>query len=389
MESFLFPELDDSTPLILDRLLLAIDDVFPLPGRFRATLARDVADLSRLLTSERSQRNDGYLGQAAHLSAYVRYFLPWNVYRLVRLLGSLPLQFQDQDFLTDVGSGPLTFPLALWIARPDLRQKRLTFRCLDRTGKILDAGKRIFTALTQGSGDNWTIVTIRGSLGESIRGEGAALVTAINLFNELFWDSRIPLRSFAEKNGGLLRSLASPSGSILVVEPGIPRSGAFISELRNALLGEGRFPLAPCPHGGPCPLSGGSRGSKWCHFVFETDSAPAPLKKLSAAAGIPKERATLSFLFAQPKTSESKAVESAASLRIISDPFPLDRGLYGRYACAEWGLTLVTGSKRAMEASPSGLLLSVPKDLSGPSFIRDGARDKKSGALIIDRNLLG
>lgn len=388
MGSFLFPELDTASQLAMERLLRAVDDVFPLPARFRSTLARDVADLSRLLTSERSRRNDGYLGQAAHLSAYLRYFLPWNVFRLVRLLGSLPLQFQDQDFLTDVGSGPLTFPIALWIARPDLRQTRLTFRCLDRTGKILDAGKRIFSALTKEAGEPWTIVTIRGSLGDPIRGEGAALVTAINLFNELFWDSPSPLRTFAEKNGGLLSSLASPSGSILVVEPGIPRSGAFIAELRNALLREGRFPLAPCSHGLSCPLGGGSRGAKWCHFVFETDSAPASLKKLSAAARIPKERATLSFLFAGPKASEAKTVKQSASLRLISDPFPLERGLYGRYACAEWGLTLVTGSRSIMEASPSGLLLNVPKDLPGPASSRDGERDKKSGALIINRSLL-
>ena len=388
MGSFLFPELDPSSQVALERLVRVIDEVFPLPARFRATLARDVADLSRLLTSERSRRNDGYLGEAAHLSAYLRYFLPWNVFRLVRLLGSLPLQFQDQDFLTDVGSGPLTFPLALWIARPDLRQRRLTFRCLDRTGKILEAGKRIFSALTKEAGEPWTMVTIRGSLGDPIRGDGAALVTAINLFNELFWDSRAPLWSFAEKNGGLLNSLASPSGSILVVEPGIPRSGAFIAELRSALLREGRLPLAPCPHGGPCPLQSESRGAKWCHFVFETDSAPASLKKLSIAAGIPKERATLSFLFAGPRTPEAKPVEPAANLRVISDPFPLDRGRYGRYACAEWGLTLITGSRSALEASPSGLLLGLPKNLPSPATRRDAERDKKSGALIIDRSLL-
>ena len=247
----------------LSALLDLIDSAFPLPGRFRAGLPADVAALSRLLTSERGDRDDGYLGKAAELSAYLRYFLPWNVYRLCRLLPSLNLPLLDGDAVTDIGSGPLTFPIALWLARPDLRTRRLEIRCLDRTGKALETGHTLFAALT-GADCPWTVRTIRGSFGTRIEGEPAALVCAVNVLNEIFWDERQTLEEQSERKAGLLAAMARPDGRVLIVEPGVPRSGAFISALRAAFLDQGRPPEAPCPHAGACPLPGGRRGASWC-----------------------------------------------------------------------------------------------------------------------------
>ena len=99
--------------MILDRLPGLIDKVFPLPERFRVGLPRDVAELSRLLTSGRPERGASYLGKPALLSAYLRYFLPWNIYRLSRLFTSLPLELKPHDAVNDLGAGPLTLAAAL------------------------------------------------------------------------------------------------------------------------------------------------------------------------------------------------------------------------------------------------------------------------------------
>jgi hypothetical protein len=332
----LFAALAPAARRILDGVPDLVDRVFPLPGRFRAALPRDVAELSRAFTGGRGGRGASYLGKPAFLSAYLRYFLPWNLYRLCRLLPGLPLPLKAGDTVTDLGAGPLTLPAALWIARPELRTLPLTFRCVDQTGAVLEAGKRFFAALTAaGQGARpaeektgreppdcpWKIQTVRESLPErrpgaavrsSLRrtdrsGGPAALVTAVNFFNELYWDiphtSSEALRHFAE-SGARLLAAASPEGAVLVVEPGVPRAGEFIAALRDFLAALGYGPAAPCPHAGPCPRPGGRAGGvkqRWCHFAFDTAGAPPALLKLSAAAGLPKERAAVSFLLAGAK----------------------------------------------------------------------------------------
>ncbi|GHV81686.1 hypothetical protein AGMMS49991_02440 [Spirochaetia bacterium] len=459
-----------------------IDKTFPIPKQFRSGLKHDVAELSRLLTSARGDLKEGYLGQAPMVSAYLRYFLPWNVYRLSRLLPGLPLELADGDTVTDLGSGPLTFPVALWISRPDLRAVKLEFRCIDRTGPILDAGKKLFTALA-GAGSPWTIRTIRGEL-HGRRGDvrasggtrssknsstegtpglspavksGAALVSAVNVYNEIFRD--IPysdsrsLVKIAEREARFLSDSVGPAGAILVVEPGVPRSGEFIAALRAALSGMGRQTVAPCPHSGECPFPGGNHHAllkrntsgqrddstnragaggkeKWCHFAFDTDDAPAKLHSLSAAAGIPKERAALSFLLAggampgapvatkgnggglrvndsipgtpvsgrdsvavkantnKPRVTDdlTAAHDNRIAVRVISDAFPVhnmsgsqtDRTTrFGRYACSAAGSVLITGSAEEMASTPAGTLLR----LALPDREK---RDPKSGALVLE-----
>ena len=162
----LFPPLTAEVKKNLDALPALIDEVFPVPGRFRASLPRDVAALSRLLTSDREDRGASYLGKPANLSAYLKYFLPWNIFRLCRLFGSLPLNLKPLDSVNDLGSGPLTLLLALWICRPDLRSIPLEFRCVDKTAAVLEAGKKIFSALVHATSGSsaWEVKTIRGEL---------------------------------------------------------------------------------------------------------------------------------------------------------------------------------------------------------------------------------
>jgi hypothetical protein len=374
----LFPPLGKGS--LLEGLPALIDRAVPLPRRFRSGLPRDVAELSRLLTSGRGEREGGYLGKPGLLSAYLRYFLPWNVYRLCRLLPALPLPLSAGSCLTDLGSGPLTLPLALWISRPDLRALPLEFRCLDRTGAVLEAGKALFSALA-GKDAAWSVKTIRASLGAPVRGPRAALVSAVNMYNEV--PGQGAPGPFAERQARLLSALAEDGGSVLVVEPGIPQAGEFTAALRGAFIKQGRFPQAPCPHGGACPLPGGyiagtRAKAKWCHFAFAAGDAPRALQALSVAAGFPKERAALSFLLAGPRSGPPPVSPgSPLPVRIVSDAFPLPRdGAWGRYGCSAKGLVLITGTREETEAAESGALLHLtppPRE----------QRDPKTGALLL------
>jgi hypothetical protein len=405
--SGLFPLLSEEARKTIASIPALIEKTFPLPARFRAALPADVAELFRFLTYERTERGASYLGKPALLSAYLRYYLPWNIYRLCRLFAALPVELKNNDAINDLGAGPLTLAISLWISRPDLRDIPLEFRCLDKTAAVLEAGKKLFAALTANAACLWTVRTIRGelrgfgrqrgkALSVEIRGKPVALSAAVNVYNELFWDfspmDKDGLGRFASGQARLLSSLTESSGSVLVVEPGIPRSGEFISLLRSSLIKEKRLPVSPCPHCGLCPFPGGRPSSgrfqskaKWCHFALDTEDAPEELHRLSEALKLPKERAALSFILAGKVAAQIQARRNERTkIRIISDCFPLsadspgakghESKTWGRYGCSEHGTVLVTGSRRTLEASPAGTLEELA--------LESGKVDAKSGAFI-------
>jgi len=369
-EKNLFSPLTPQVRLLLDGVPALVDRVFPLPHRFRSALPKDVAGLSRLLTSGRGERGLSYMGRPPLLSAYLRYFFPWNLYRLCRLLPNLDITLSHNDRVTDLGCGPLTFACALWICRGDLRSVPLEFNCVDQNRSALEAGMKFFAALG-GENSPWKIKTVKGDI-RTAKAQNAALICAVNVFNEMYGDiSRSNVNSLplnAQKASRLLAGCGSASSSFLVVEPGFPRCGEFISLLRGAFQEQGIRPLSPCPHDKICPMQGSKR---WCHFAFETDDAPQALHRLSSAAGLPKERAVLSFLFAN-RTGQAQFA-SAKKTRIISDAFPLPHNRFGRYCCSDKGLSLLVDEKNIIEKNNSGSLVNA--------VIKE-EKDPKSGALV-------
>jgi len=363
---------------LLDGIPTLIDKTFPLPARFRSSLPKDVAELSRLLTSGRGERGISYMGRPPLLSAYLRYFLPWNLYRLCRLLPDLDIGTSSGDKITDLGCGPLTFASALWICREDLRSIPLEFNCVDQNRRALEAGETFFSALVGGDSP-WKINTIKGDL-KTLKNHNANLVCAVNVFNEMYGDiSRNDENSLslnAKKASRMLAAYGSASSAFLVVEPGFPRCGEFISLLRGAFLEQGIRPLSPCAHDKTCPMlknweSGIIKAKKkWCHFAFDTDDAPEALHRLSASAKLPKERAVLSFLYAGTGQTTGCGEDKT---RIISDAFPLPHGRFGRYCCSPLGLALLADEKNVIEKNPCGSLVNA---------VISDERDPKSGALM-------
>lgn len=235
-----------------------VDEIVPLNQRHRQQLPHDVRRLWEDLTSEKQHRFAEYLGSPAYSSAYCRYFLPWNILRLSSVLKSAPLTLKPGAVILDFGSGPLTFPIALYAARPELRKIPLTLYCADRTQRILTIGKAIFESLCaklEGELPPWKIVLTQLPFG-SPAPEKADLLAEANMFNEFFWKGEASLGARATQTAGQLLSYLKDSGSVFLMEPGDPRSGAFISAMRAALAAQGVWPAAPCPHWHACPMPG-------------------------------------------------------------------------------------------------------------------------------------
>lgn len=435
----LFPPLHADARRALEHLPDALHAVWPLNAAHRRSLPEDVAALSRLLTTERRDLRRPYWSSPAFVSAYLYYFLPWNLLRLARLLAALPLPDPrdlapagGEALLLDAGSGPLSLPLALWLARPQWRKAPVRVLALDSAAQPLELGRALFAAWGARMGwQTWPVRTVRGPL-ESLARQAAPLlsgkggeqrrpwlVTAANVLNELrperksaggrrAWeecpDGEESAESawqgaLAERLDRLLDAFApllfhpdeanaahAPTGGralpgLLFVEPGTRLGGAAIMRLRELALAGGLAALAPCPHSGACPILAGQGGRTWCHFTFDSGDAPDWLARLSNAAGLAKSGLSLAPLLlgaaAKPQAAPAVAQhgEKTLSARVLSAPFTVP-GLCGRarYACTAEGLTLLEDA----EALASGDQLPV-------RLSRNAPRDAKSRARIIRR----
>ncbi len=392
-------------------LLDIIEEVSPMPVAHKKNIRYDVLDLWRELTSERSTRQADYIGEPAKFAAYLRYFLPWNVVRLIPILAHIDLKLDKDSSVLDIGSGPLTLPIALWIARPELRSLPLKFTCVDRVKRVLDAGISILEGLCMRADlpPVWKIEARKGTfplaLGQPDQG-GYQLVTAANVFNESFWKDK---RHLDERSQDLVRALSSPlapSGRLFILEPGDPRSGAMLAALRESIILNGGTILGPCTHQHACPMPGvflssafrdpaagsaagiqpviSARGRSkmaWCHFVLDRSAAPEKLRAFSESTGLPKDRVVASWIYSAPNSAPADTGVSAegdsSSLRIISDSFRLADGGHARYACGTVGYVLARGDLSRLE---SGTLVKLNNSLPALSSC---TRDEKSGALVV------
>ena len=409
---------DDAQKVLRDFDQIA-QAAMPANSKQLVALPKIIRELSHQMTDDRGSRRLGYMNEKTFLASYVRYFMWWNLVRLARLFSNL-----DFDFLSgggvclDIGSGPLTLPCALWLARPNLRQKKLVWYVMDISQLALSLGEEIFLSVAAATGgEPWKIVRVKGPRGTAVK-EKARFVTCANMFNELL-QSRggEPPDYLAKKySQALFKYLDFESGpanegraandrsgpAVFLAEPGTPNSARFVSLMRDAFIRRGLFALAPCPHQQSCPMDGrragkGGANGKWCNFAFDTDDAPKKLLALSAKAGIPKERAVISFVLASAETAcklkncgglsglEKVAATDAACvareaqaspksggfLRVASDIIRLpperegQKPRVGHYACSEQGLVLALskGGKRVY----SGDLLEVENDFTPKS----------------------
>lgn len=438
LEMFAENAIPEESRKIIQEFDKIVADVRGMSGKQKVSLYGAIKNLSHQLTDDRNSRRLGYMNSANYISAYINYFMWWNLVRLTRLFANLPktafesLENSQNPVAIDVGSGTLTVVIALWLARPELRSKRITWYCMDLSQTALAAGENLYLSIAaktikneEGAGlppgvqatlsptppsprgdapktplTPWNIVRVKGAFGTSIK-EKADFISCGNVFNEILQRNEMPTDFLAKKyTDELLSYLKNESSTLLLVEPGDPHSARFISLMRDALIRKDYTPVSPCPHTESCPMAGRTNGkttnafgknAKWCNFAFDTDSAPKNLLRLSEKAGLPKERASLSFIVAKKSVDAEQALSDTPAklsdrklndqpektfIRIASDFIRLpDLHKSGYYACSEFGLLLAIDESHIQPKNGELLAIKKPDSLS--------IRDKKSGAIIV------
>ena len=402
----------------------ALNAVLPLKKSHREALPRNIIELSRLLTVNRADLRSPYWAKPALTSAYVHYFLPWNIYRLSRLLAGLQLPKPDEGhFVLDVGSGPLTMPLALWLAHPQWRKKKLQLVAADCAGHPLRLGKELLVRLAEEEGvEPWDIHLVQAPFLQALRscqpmlkkGQKPLLVTAANVLNELPFPKKARFEDDEEESeeelyysrfedvvssvGYLLRK-GPDNARALFVEPGTRLGGLTLMRLRGMILEQGLEVHGPCPHHGLCPLlqemdfadeTSRIAGKTWCHATFAPIGAPDWLAELTAQTGFARESLSLSWLEVgkEQEAQELSANEegdsaqakghnrsrSAIEARVISNAFSVPGLGRCRYACSQLGLLLLADAQDI----PDGASLTLDvKDIGA------ARKDRRSGARIL------
>jgi len=245
------------------------------PVRFQA-LCRSVAELSRLFTKDRAERQRSYLDEEALRAAYLAYFLPVNLAKVQALLDELPpdslCRSADQPLkVLDVGSGSGTGALAVldWM-RQQGTQRDVAIVAVDQALPALQEAERLWQAYGQSSsGPSSMLTRIHANLQRSgsldlCKQEGPfELIVTANALSELWREARdtIGLRVTFVRS---LLDLLVPHGSLIIMEPALRDTSRELHLVRDRLLEAGVCTVySPCLHDRPCPALIKEGG--WCH----------------------------------------------------------------------------------------------------------------------------
>lgn len=363
---FVESKISSETKSIIENFDKILQAISPLNSRQLQLLPEDIQDLSHQMTDNRGERRLGYMNESVQLTAYSRYFVWWNLIRLSRLFTNLPAKAfpKDNCFCMDLGSGPLTVVISLWLSRPELRSKKLVWYCLDLSNNSLKLGEDIYLSIAAKTPEftPWKIIKVKGSFGTHIN-EKCDFITCANMFNKIDQTNDMPPEFQTKKYFDQLLEYSTEQTKYLLIEPGFPKSARTLSLLRERFINEQKQILSPCTHTENCPMNGFNAytGSscKWCNFAFSTENAPSALRNLSTDAHLQKDRAVLSFISVISDSKKQSNKENELTVRITSDPLKLSRNHTGFYACSKIGLLLLEFCSESNHSSGDELTIEL------------------------------
>ncbi len=333
--------LDSFIQNVLEKFPDVLGDVLHLSPIHKAKLPQAISDLSEILTYKRKFLSQSYWQAPRFVSAYMWYFLPWNIIRLTQLFSGLKLStIPSSAQAIDLGSGPLTLPLALWLSQAQWRMKEIQFLCVDTNPYIMKLGLEFFKSLAGQLGEplKWKFRLLHNTSLKALRSSGSSMVImAGNMLNEASYQQKGNVMLQIKELISLVHKSLHPEGFAFFVEPGTRLGGMLTSKLRHFALLQRLVSLAPCTHAEICPLFKNTKRG-WCHVSFKANS-PEWLTKLTRLAKLNKNTLSISFQLFQHKGDNF--IDKASKIfkgRVISDTFFIPNKGYACYVCTKYGL---------------------------------------------------
>lgn len=98
--------------------------------------------------------------------------------------------------------------------------------------------------------------------------------------------------------------------AMLLIEPGTPQGFARLAAVREDLLAQGAFVLAPCTHQNRCPMLADKTAKDWCHFKTRVQRSRQHMHAKQAT--VPFEDEAFSYL------ALSRSAAQAGGARIVA-----------------------------------------------------------------------
>lgn len=265
-----------------------------------------------------------FLRSSEDIAAYVIYRMPATFAAVFAGLQQVKDRYPEwcPSTVLDAGAGPGT---VMWAASEIWPDDTHRFTLLEREKGMITLGRQLasYSLNPHVQKAEWHNVNIQGKW-ESNDHE---LVVASYVLGEMKPEQAVYLvNKLWEKTTGIL----------LLVEPGTPDGFSRIKQARDQLLAKGGYAVAPCPHGGPCPMA----EEDWCHFAQRLSRSR--LHRQSKAGSLAYEDEKFSYI-AISKFLETRM--SAIEGRVIRHP-QIRKGHVHLDVCQTNGLEKVIITRR-------------------------------------------
>ncbi len=317
-----------------------------LPNEDLASLAADVARLSRLLTEEREHMPAAYLRNRRLRKAYISYFLPSNLRKIHLPLRELSLHPQstllnERLRILDIGSGPGTATLGvLEFLSGKGKKPVLEITAADQVPENLQDAEALFESYRDRYNMEASLHTVKTSvekLEQSLTGHYDLIILS-NVLNELFprEEEKIPKR--IDLLHAVLGRFLARNGSCVIIEPALRDTSREMLMVRDGLLTHGFHAYSPCLMSESCPAL--LNPKDWCHEDVPWDP-PALIQKLDKLTGLKKDSLKFSYSVIRKDNISLADMHDIPSFRIVSGPL-VSKGKIEFYLCGKGGRRLIT-----------------------------------------------
>lgn len=216
----------------------------------RNALAAASDELSKRYRSPDRDQHQIFMTTDAHRLAYlaVRFPATYAVIRRVLLETHQRMPAFSPKSICDVGAGPGTAAWAALEVFPEIAQAVLHEKDIG----LIELGKRLMQKSAH--------LTLRSAEWKQCDLAQGITLTSHDLVVLSYVIGELPLERLKEL---IKLSWEATAQVLVVIEPGTPHGFARIRAVRQQLIDEGAFLVAPCPHQKACPMPPGD----WCHFA--------------------------------------------------------------------------------------------------------------------------
>lgn len=320
-------------------------------------LARDVQRLSRLLTRDRQDLSSGYLEDPGLRRAYVGYFLPANIRKVLTPLRELDLHpegrlAQDRLRVLDIGSGPGTALLGVLEFFADRRKTpHLELTAVDHVSANLAAAESLVRERADTLGINVSLRTVRSGIAQmesALRGPYDLIILS-NVLNELFSEDAKASAKRAGLVAAIMDQFLDIAGSCIIIEPALRGTSRDLLQVRDGLLAAGCQVYAPCLVRTPCPALHDPKD--WCHEERPWDPPPI-IQEIDKLTGLRKDALKFSYLVLRKDRLWLRDAAGGQAVRVVSEPL-VTKGKREYFCCGPEGRRLVVRLDK--DAAPANM----------------------------------